>query len=200
MTNYKNHLPKNRDFEIAKYRNLREKLNSLTQIESLLPSHRYSFENLYHFVNKLPDLDKILFIIAKESLNNTTVYSKIIEQQLLLFKPNNHGRENNSKNNYVDQKIKQLKKKDLIEIHRKCPYCNYDYGTRRQRLQKLCFQCKRPIFSQPVNFEKKTNGPFYTIELTEKGWEHLCSVIDSIFKACYFCIEWLKFFNSKAKK
>jgi len=128
--------------------------------------------------------------------NDRPVYPCLISEQLAILNPENRAKKNNS-SEYSNRVLKQLLAEEKVSKNTQCPHCKYDYGIKNQKLPEFCVDCHQPLFPQYVKFEKKSNRPYFTVILTESGQEELKDIIDSFFKACYFCIEWLKFSNSK---
>ena len=175
-----------------------EKMKFIESIESLIPNPNRFFEKLICFKEITMDLEKVLFFIVRDKYNEKTSYQKSIEKNLFSIKSEKGKASKKSRETYTKSIIDNLKEKGLInKIEKICPNSNCSYEF--ERVPDKCPKCGHHFFLQEVNFPKKSNRPYYIIEITENGIAYLNNCFMKIIKACYFCVKWFKYLNEKSK-
>ena len=127
------------------------------------------FKQLYALENRTTKEERIMSFIFKESINNHTIFLKLIKKRLSLLKLCTTQEALNI--------IRKLETKGFILKTKKCPKCDTEFNF----LPNKCEKCGYDFNLKHYTFKNKCSRPRFIIEITKMGKDFVDHLIENHF-------------------
>jgi len=143
------------------------------------------FKQLFCLEKHITKKEVVLFFILRETHNKRTVFLKSIKNRLSRLK--------SCTPQEVQNIARELKRRGLISIIKKCPKCGIAFSS----LPNACKDCGHLIILQKIYFKDRRLRPRSAIEITNLGKKLIYELIDEFNHINFFFRAWIKYISLK---